>query len=131
VPYSIEWMRAKEIWVRTEKNPQISPLRCAPVEMTNLFEDGIPCFQDKYEISPLNKFVVSTGAQRSGEICGFFFEFSHTLAFRDRSSSLNSHPLRSLQSRLCEALFRFGIMETADATAVDSRTISSGCTITC
>jgi hypothetical protein len=30
--------------------PQISPLRCAPVEMTILFEDRIPRFQERYEI---------------------------------------------------------------------------------
>jgi hypothetical protein len=33
--------------VRTEKKPQISPLRCAPVEMTNLFEDRTRRFQEK------------------------------------------------------------------------------------
>jgi hypothetical protein len=37
--------------VRTQKKPQISPLRYAPVEMTILFEDRIPRFKEKYEIS--------------------------------------------------------------------------------
>jgi hypothetical protein len=30
-----------------KKGPQISPLRCAPVEMTILFESGIPCFHER------------------------------------------------------------------------------------
>src|SRR5882757_7285745 len=47
--------------------------------MTNLFEDGNSCFQDKYEVSPANKFVISTGAQRSGEICGSFSVLTQTL----------------------------------------------------
>jgi hypothetical protein len=34
-----------------KKKPQISPLRCAPVEMTMLLEDRTPRFQEKYEIS--------------------------------------------------------------------------------
>jgi hypothetical protein len=34
-----------------KRAPQISPLRCAPVEMTILFEDGILCLQEEYEIS--------------------------------------------------------------------------------
>jgi hypothetical protein len=33
-----------------ERKPQISPLRCAPVEMTILFENAIRIFQEKYEI---------------------------------------------------------------------------------
>jgi hypothetical protein len=33
-----------------KKKPQISPLRCAPVEMTILFEDRIPRFQEKHKI---------------------------------------------------------------------------------
>jgi hypothetical protein len=51
-----------------------------------------------------------------------------------RSSGLPiSHSLRPLQPRLREALFRFGTMEEhrVDASAVDSRTTNSGCTITC
>jgi hypothetical protein len=32
--------------VRTERKPQISPLRYAPVEMTILFEHSIPRFQE-------------------------------------------------------------------------------------
>jgi hypothetical protein len=32
----------------------------------------ISYFSWKRGISPTNKFVISTGAQRSGEICGFF-----------------------------------------------------------
>jgi hypothetical protein len=39
--------------------------------MTILFEDEIPRFQEKPEILKSNKIVISTGAQRSGEICGF------------------------------------------------------------
>jgi len=65
--------------VRTEKKPQISPLRCAPVEMTSLFEGSVlvsrvvmPIFAWKPTSSNPNKLVISTGAQRSGEICGFF-----------------------------------------------------------
>jgi hypothetical protein len=30
-----------------KKRPQISPLRCAPVEMTILFESAIPCFHER------------------------------------------------------------------------------------
>jgi hypothetical protein len=33
--------------VADEKKPQISPLRYAPVEMTNLWRDEIPCFQER------------------------------------------------------------------------------------
>jgi hypothetical protein len=32
---------------RVEKKPQISPLRCAPVEMTILLEDETPRYQEE------------------------------------------------------------------------------------
>jgi hypothetical protein len=51
--------------------PQISPLRFAPVEMTIQWKEEIPRFQEKCESFVCNKFVVSTAAKRSGEICGF------------------------------------------------------------
>jgi hypothetical protein len=57
--------------VRTEqKQPQISPLRFAPVEMTSLLSNWL---QSPLKMDTVcNKFVISTGAKRSGEICGFF-----------------------------------------------------------
>jgi hypothetical protein len=58
--------------VRTKKKSQISPLRCAPVEMTNLLQENALSTQWTKGREWLNKFVISTGAQRSGEICGFF-----------------------------------------------------------
>jgi hypothetical protein len=58
--------------VRTKKKPQISPLRCAPVETTNLLQENALSTQWTKGREWLNKFVISTGAQRSGEICGFF-----------------------------------------------------------
>jgi hypothetical protein len=58
--------------------PQISPLRCAPVEMTNLLSRSRPCQLDSGQF-PQNKFVISTGAQRSGEICGFSLLPPHML----------------------------------------------------
>jgi hypothetical protein len=33
--------------VRTKKKPQVSPLRCAPVEMTILWQNEIPRFQER------------------------------------------------------------------------------------
>jgi hypothetical protein len=57
--------------VRTKEKPQISPLRFAPVEMTNLFQEDALSTQWKKGRELLNKFVISTGAKRSGEICGF------------------------------------------------------------
>jgi hypothetical protein len=36
----------KSLGENPKKKPQISPLRCAPVEMTILFEDRIPRFQE-------------------------------------------------------------------------------------
>jgi hypothetical protein len=71
-----------------KKKPQISPLRCAPVEMTNLLH-GKSQFSSGCAPRPwLNKFVISTGAQRSGEICGFFL---HTL-FSPRGNVLQPIP---------------------------------------
>jgi hypothetical protein len=55
--------------------------------MTILFEDRIQLFQERYEVSSCKEIVISTGAQRSGEICGFFLRLStHTLlaALRQR-----------------------------------------------
>jgi hypothetical protein len=49
--------------------PQISPLRCAPVEMTNLLRQVADFHLSEY-CRLHNQFVISTGAQRSGEICG-------------------------------------------------------------
>ena len=45
---------------------------CAPVEMTNLFAGEILYLSWKHGFLPSNRIVISTGAQRSGEICGFF-----------------------------------------------------------
>jgi hypothetical protein len=40
--------------------------------MTILFASRILRFQEKFEILSCNKIVISTGAERSGEICGSF-----------------------------------------------------------
>ena len=50
----------------------------APVEMTKLWL-GIGPFPMENQLSYRNNLVISTGAQRSGEICGLLFPFSHTL----------------------------------------------------
>ena len=61
----------KPVWVRTQKKkPQVPPLRCAPVEMTILLRDEFRVSRRKRSLS-YNRIVISTGAQRSGEICGF------------------------------------------------------------
>jgi hypothetical protein len=65
--------------VRTKKKPQISPLRFAPVEMTNLFELRKVVHRLEKPQFTQNKFVISTGAKRSGEICGFFLVLTQTL----------------------------------------------------
>jgi hypothetical protein len=44
-----------------KKEPQISPLRYAPVEMTNLLQ-GWGRFSMEKELSRSHKFVISTGA---------------------------------------------------------------------
>jgi hypothetical protein len=71
----------------TEKKPQISPLRCAPVEMTILFEGKIPRFQEKQgslaatelssrsERSAVERSAVSFRSHADSlalVICGFF-----------------------------------------------------------
>jgi hypothetical protein len=53
-----------------EWKPQISPLRYAPVEMTNLWVVDDP-FPMETRLQLGNNLVISTEAQRSGEICGF------------------------------------------------------------
>jgi hypothetical protein len=62
-----------------EKKPQISPLRCAPVEMTNLLHLWLQSTEGD-EVLACNKFVISTGAQRSGEICEI--DTTETLIYR-------------------------------------------------
>jgi hypothetical protein len=52
----------------TKKKPQISPLRYAPVEMTNLLNHSRSIVHWVLRVFPCNKFVISTEAQRSGEI---------------------------------------------------------------
>ncbi len=47
--------------VRIEKKPQISPLRCAPVEMTNLLHGKSSIIQWMHARPWPNKFVISTG----------------------------------------------------------------------
>jgi hypothetical protein len=41
---------SRRVCATEKKRPQISPLRCAPVEMTIPFEGQVKRFQDKYEI---------------------------------------------------------------------------------
>jgi hypothetical protein len=41
---ALKWF---SVWVRTEREPQISLLRYAPVEMTILLEHSIPRFQER------------------------------------------------------------------------------------
>jgi hypothetical protein len=55
-----------------KRGPQVSPLRCAPVEMTILWRCRILCsqFDWKHRRTSPNRIVISTGAQRSGETCG-------------------------------------------------------------
>jgi hypothetical protein len=61
-----------------KKKPQISPLRCAPVEMTILFEDRISRFQEKYEILAATE--LSSRPERSVvERSAAFFRFSRIL----------------------------------------------------
>jgi hypothetical protein len=67
------------VCVRTGKKPQISPLRCASVEMTILSQCDDP-FSMENLLQLRNKFVISTRAQRSGEICGFFPVLTHPRA---------------------------------------------------
>jgi hypothetical protein len=78
------WYRGLPDWglgrvcVRTKKKPQISPLRYAPVEMTRLWQLKLLSLSRKRGTLSSNKFVIPTGAQRSGEICGFFLVLTHT-----------------------------------------------------
>jgi hypothetical protein len=67
--FSLPWV-GRRLCVRTEKKPQISPLRYAPVEMTILFGDRIPRFQEKHEVLAATKLF--SRPERSGEIRGFF-----------------------------------------------------------
>src|ERR1700733_13507241 len=54
--------------------PQISPLRFASVETTNLWQkDAFSLVKAQSRL----KFVISTEAKRSGEICGFLLFSSH------------------------------------------------------
>jgi hypothetical protein len=58
--------------------PQISPLRCAPVETTILFKDGIPRFQERYEILAATE--LSSRPERSVvERSAVLWRVSHTL----------------------------------------------------
>jgi len=47
---------------KPKSKPQISPLRYAPVEMTNLFQEDALSTQWKKGCDVRNKFVISTGA---------------------------------------------------------------------
>jgi hypothetical protein len=69
---------ASELGREPTKKPQISPLRCAPVEMTILLQLRFRISRGNTGNLLPNRIVISTGAQRSGEICGFFFGFTRT-----------------------------------------------------
>jgi hypothetical protein len=51
--------------MKAERKPQISPLRCAPVEMTILLEDRIRRFQEKSAELPIPR--LRSGGQREGQ----------------------------------------------------------------
>jgi hypothetical protein len=63
-----------------EKKPQISPLRCAPVEMTNLLHGNCQLFS---ECAPVyGSTNLSSRPERSGvERSAVSFPFLHTLSY--------------------------------------------------
>jgi hypothetical protein len=86
----------QRVCVRIKREPQISPLRCAPVEMTILFEGKDFGFPGEIGNLSCNRIVISTGAQRSGEICGSLLVLTQTLwprfGFADRLSKSDRWP---------------------------------------
>jgi hypothetical protein len=63
----------------SKKKPQISPLRYAPVEMTILFEDGNPRFQEKDEIFAATK--LSSRPERTRISCHAALDTAACAAF--------------------------------------------------
>jgi hypothetical protein len=64
-----------------KEEPQISPLRCAPVEMTNLSEDRSPRFHEKYEVLAATE--LSSRPERSvveRSAVSFFYSHADTKA---------------------------------------------------
>jgi hypothetical protein len=63
--------------MRTGTGNRRSLLRCTPVEMTKLRLCDGP-FPWKINFQYRRNFVISTGVQRSGEMCGFLFRFARS-----------------------------------------------------